>query len=327
MFSGRRSLSGSLLLLINRSWNDGELPSQWKEARIHPIPKTSRPVTPSDFRPISLLSVVSKIMERLVSARLYTHSERGGHIPDYQSGFRHAHSTLDHLTLIQHHAHAAFSQNEYLVLVTLDINKAYDRAWRPALLDRLKHIGVSGNMLRWLHDFLRGRRRHVIVNGASSTWMEDKHGVPQGSPLSPLLFNIFIAPALEGVDLERALFADDMAVYASGASVPDICERISRSLKPLSAWARKWGVEFNFAKSGATVLTQKHQTPTPAVTFQGKALIHLQQVQYLGVILDRRLSWKPHLEMVRNRAVRKLEFLLSITTNVRGPSLEKILLL
>ena len=118
-----------------------------------------------------------------------------------------------------------------------------------------------------------------------------------------------------------------MAVYASGESVPDICERISRGLEPLSEWAKANGVEFNFAKCGATVLTRKQQVPTPVVQFQGKSLTHMPQVKYLGVHLDQKLSWKHHLTELNKRAARKLEYLLSLCSKVRGPPLDKILLI
>jgi hypothetical protein len=122
--------------------------------------------------------------------------ERFDFLPSYQSGFRTGRGTFDQLVCVQQQVIVLFAHRESLVFVKLDMQKAYDRVWRAGLMERLRCIGVGGKMYSWVRSFLCDRRAGIILEGVSSGWREYKSGVPPGSPLSPLLFNIFTAPML-----------------------------------------------------------------------------------------------------------------------------------
>ena len=331
---GGGAMIKSLTTLFGRSWAETSLPTCWKEANICPIPKCTKPSQCDKFRPISLLSVVSKLMERIVARRLYRYVERENILPDYQAGFRRKHSTVDLLAELQQEVYSAFAERESVLFVMLDIEKAYDKAWRPGIMRRLRTIGVDGRMLGWICNFLKQRRARVVVDGEESDWRPSLYGVPQGSPLSPLLFNIFVAPVLSKVQAGRLMFADDIGLHLRGRDMRQLSSRMSRELAWVSRWAYKWKATFNLGKCSAMALTRKRPIPKPKVRFEGKVLqvpqTHeelIEHAKYLGVVLDPRLNWRVHLNMVRSKALKRMELLLRITNSRYGARHTRVLLL
>ena len=331
---GGEPMNKSLLTLFGRSWAESSLPTCWKEANICPIPKCTKPSQCDKFRPISLLSVVSKLLERIVARRLYRYVERENILPDYQAGFRHKHSTVDLLAELQQEAHSAFAKRESVLFVMLDIEKAYDKAWRPGIMRRLRKIGVDGRMFAWIHDFLKQRRARVVVDGEESGWRPSLYGVPQGSPLSPLLFNIFVAPVLAKVKTGRLMFADDIGLHLRGRDMRALSGRMTRELAWVSRWACKWKAKFNLGKCAALALTRKRTVPKPRVRFEGQILQVpqtdeelLEHAKYLGVVLDPRLNWRVHLNMIYSKALQRMEMLVRVTNSSYGARHDRIILL
>ena len=331
---GGTAMIKSLVTIFGRSWAETSLPACWKEANICPIPKCTKPSQCDKFRPISLLSVVSKLLERVVARRLYRYVERENILPDYQAGFRHKHSTVDLLAELQQEVYSAFAKRESVLFVMLDIEKAYDKAWRPGIMRRLQKIGVDGRMLAWIHDFLKQRRARVVLDGEKSEWRPSLYGVPQGSPLSPLLFNIFVAPVLSKVQTGRLMFADDIGLHLRGRDMRALSTRMSRQLTWVSRWACKWKAAFNLGKCSAMALSRKRPVPKPRVVFEGKLLQVpqtdeelLEHAKYLGVVLDPRLNWRVHLNMVRSKALKRMEMLLRITNSRYGARHSRVILL
>ena len=245
----------------------------------------------------------------MVYRRLYEFIEEGNHLPEYQSGFRTNHSTLDHLITVQQEALSAFSRKESLVMVMLDVKKAYDSVWRAGLLEKLRSVGVSGRMFSWLQAFLKSRRSRVAFQQQISEWRHTQFGVPQGSPLSPLLFNVFVASVFSKVSIRKTLFADDMAVFVTGKDIKTLSKNISKQLRAVSSWARRWRVEFNVQKCCSTLLTRVRSAPDPTIYFQGELLSFNATPKYLGMTFDRQLRWKPHLENIHQSATRTFDFL------------------
>ena len=331
---GGVAMQKSLLTLFGRSWAETSLPTCWKEANICPIPKCTKPSQCDKFRPISLLSVVSKLMERIVACRLYRYVERESVLPEYQAGFRHKHSTVDLLAELQQEAYSAFAERESMLFVMLDIEKAYDKAWRPGIMHRLRRIGVDGRMFAWIRNFLEQRRSRVVINGEESSWRPSLHGVPQGSPLSPLLFNIFVAPVLKKVKAGRLMFADDIGLHLRGRDMNVLSRKMSQQLTWVSRWACKWKATFNLGKCSAVVITRKRRIYKPHVVFEGKVLQVpqtdeelIEHAKYLGVVIDPRLTWRVHLNRVRSKAMKRMELLLRITNNRYGARHNRVILL
>jgi hypothetical protein len=188
----RNHISKSLCFLYNLSLTQGRVPKLWKRSNIIPIFKGDNPALVNNYRPISLLSSVSKIFERVVFKHMYNHLRDNESISKFQSGFLPGHSTVTQLLETYHRFCKAIDSGKEVRVVFLDISKAFDQVWRKGLLYKLQLAGVDGQMLTWFTDYLHDRLQRVVIHGQHSQWVTSNAGVPQGSVLGPLLFLMFI---------------------------------------------------------------------------------------------------------------------------------------
>ena len=158
---GAAELAPSLAALFNASFTEGILPQDWKDATITPLYKKGSPSSPGNYRPISLLSVVSKVCERIVHTRLYKHLSP--YFPPDQSGFRQEDGTELQLARLVHEISAKRDGGQHVLACFFDLSKAFDRVWHQGVLAKLHHCGVSGKVLAWLQAYLTGRRQRVQV--------------------------------------------------------------------------------------------------------------------------------------------------------------------
>ena len=306
---GGEAVQRALLFLFNKSWRCSHLPLSWKMAKVHPILKAGKDASlPESYRPISLLSVCVKLMERMLHTRLMRAATEHHWLSRFQSGFRPQHSTMDHLTRVCNAIWSAFERGEELSLVCLDIDKAYDRLYRDGLRVKLHQLGLRGRMLCWLDDFLSDRSQRVVINGMFSAVQGVDEGVPQGSVLSPLLFlfamNDISSPESE---CEGGCFADDVCLWHTAPRAVDNEQPINQELKYIDAWAERWDVSFAVRKCSVTHFSRAVAPVVVPQIYLGLTPVpETEQVCYLGVILDKRLEWKPHLADVHRRAAKKL---------------------
>ena len=186
--------------------------------------------TADEFRPISLLSIVGKLYDTILLERLQRVSDREKWIPEYQAGFRRHRSAIEHLIHLQQEAHSAFQEKKILVAAFLDLSKAYDCVDRSKLLQKLRDLGVCGQMRKYLESFLGRRFSCVTYRNATSKMLEFTHGVPQGSPISPFLFNVYCAEALSQCGEGRGMQADDTCVWRSHKSEKEACKLLTEDL-------------------------------------------------------------------------------------------------
>ena len=166
-----------------------------------PIPKTSSATQVSQFRPISLLSVVSKIMEGILARRISTKAENDKWFKPFMGGFRPRRGTTDQLLSFTHRISKGLSTGQVCATAFLDVSSAYDACFRTGVIAKLIRKGVNGRLLKWLKAFLLNRRARVRFDGERSRFREYKYGLPQGSRLSPILFNIFMSDILNMISL------------------------------------------------------------------------------------------------------------------------------
>ena len=178
----------SLCKLINKSLAQCKFPTGWKKANIIPIHKKDDKSTVSNYRPISLLTTLSKIMERIVFKHVYNFCHINKLITEHQSGFRPKDSTINQLAFLYHTFCQAIDNKKEMRIVFCDVSKAFDKVWHEGLLYKLSSIGICGHLLRWFQDYLSKRQQRVLVRGQTSDWGTIEAGVPQGSVLGPLLF-------------------------------------------------------------------------------------------------------------------------------------------
>ena len=181
-------IANSFSRFINISLSNGKFPLSWKLANVIPIFKKDNRQSKENYRPVSLLSSLSKVCEKIVFIRLYNFLLEIHFLNPFQSGFRPGDSTVNQLVFIVHKIYEALEEGKEVRMVFLDISKAFDKVWHKGLLRRLESLGVRDPLLKWIKSYLSKRKQRVIIDGQSSDWMQIEAGVPQGSVLGPLLF-------------------------------------------------------------------------------------------------------------------------------------------
>ncbi|XP_058827652.1 uncharacterized protein LOC131687580 [Topomyia yanbarensis] len=244
------SIKISLLELFNHAWDSGTFSNQWKEGIVVPIPKPEGDrCSPAGYRPITLLSCIDKLFERLVNRRLTTELEQNGRLDGRQHAFRPGRGVESHLAHME--SLINLNENQHAEIVSLDTSKAYDTTWRPAILQTLTSWKISGRMLHIISSILSNRTFRVSANGASSIRCVAENGVPQGSILSVTLFLVAMEPIFKiiPIDVEILLYADDVLLVAKGSSSGQIRRHLRKAVKAVVEWAGSVGFEIAPTKS------------------------------------------------------------------------------
>ena len=291
-----------LLKLINKSWNEGSLPSQWKESTIVPILKPGKdPHEPASYRPISLTSAICKITETMVATRLTAYLESNQILAKEQSGFRKNRSTIDQLTRLETAIRTAKINRHALVAVFLDLEKAFDLLWTKGVLNRLVRFGIDGKMLIWIKDFLAVRKMNVRVGSDISGFQECENGSPQGSVLSPILFLLVmntLEETLRRFGLDLSLFADDGLFWKADKDPIRIIPIIQIVLDTILDRSLDWGFKISTDKTSVVVFNKgfTQVERLPKLKYNGKDIQYAKCVKFLGMYFDHKLTWKAHID-------------------------------
>ena len=220
----------------------GYIPNAWKIATLRMLLKPDKlPSLTTSYRPISLISSIMKLFERVVEQRLRSHLEHIGFIHKHQSGFRKAQFTDDHLFRLSQSIMESFNRGEHVVAAFLEVEKAFDNVWHNGLRYKIFQLDLPTKMTRWLSDFLVGRLIQVNVNNFLSNQINPKAGVPQGSVLSLLLFLIYVndLPTPHHKQNSLSLFADDTAQWAFSLNIHTAAKLLQQNLLKLPMWCAK----------------------------------------------------------------------------------------
>ena len=309
------SLALPLSRLFNQCFASGCQPASWKVAWVVPIYKRKSKSIPNNYRPVSLLSILSKVMESIVNRQVINFLESNNILSTQQFGFRRGLGTADLLTRLQHEWSSTLAASGEVHVLAADIAGAFDKVSHRGVLHKAKCYGLSGKLLAWLTSYLSARHLQVIIGGQHSSLLPIQAGVPQGSILGPTLFLIYVndceyhLPA--GVKL--AVYADDTTLYKcfkSRETLESDHHDLQDAVDALSAWGSSWKIKFEPTKSQA--LTISHHRPPwrhPTLKFDGTAVEEHDSLKLLGVTFDRQLSFRSHLRSVAVRGRQRLYFL------------------
>ena len=295
-----------LSMVFGRSVQMGVYPHRLKLARVIPIHKGGS-ASVINYRPISIISIFAQIVEGIVAKRLYEYAD--AHIlPNYQFGFRKGYSTT-HATLdLIEQVTTNMEENQRVGALFLDIKNAFPSADHAILRFKLEHYGVRGQLLNWIGSFLRNRGMFVKIGDCSSCVMETSRGVPQGSPLGPLLFSVYLADFGRVVGQKCILFADDAVVLSSNPSSEEVVASLNGDLTNLQVYLSNNRLELNTSKSKWMLLGDSSAVHSTVV--YGNALLErVETFRYLGFIIDTKLTWKPHVDTVISKIKQRLYLL------------------
>ncbi|CAH2087297.1 unnamed protein product [Euphydryas editha] len=291
-------------------------PEEWGTQIIVPILKPGKPGNdPSSYRPIALSSTLAKILEHLIKNRLEWIVENSDILSKTQFGFRKGRSTVDSLSIFISDIRIAFSKKESLVGVFLDMSSAYDNVLLPVLRQKMLHLSLPVKIVNYVCNYLS--TRSIIVNYQNSTLPPRKvwKGLPQGSVLSPLLYNIYT----NDLDLSVSSFcnvlqyADDVSLYISGMDILECSNRLNSSIYYLNEWLNRHGLSISTEKSSVVVFSRKRSIPNVIIASDNRVFPVRDNVKFLGVYLDSRMTGSQHINHVLNKSEKNVNILRSLS--------------
>lgn len=290
-----------LLEYYNNIWKAGKIPSEWKRAIVIPIEKPGKDsINPDGYRPISLTSHLSKIMERIIMERLSYYLERQNSFSPYQCGFRKGRMTMDSVICLKDDIVKAQIYKEVVIAVLFDIEKAYDMLWREGLLIKLNLLGIGGRIYNWIMDFLMGRTIQVRVGSSTSKVYSIENGTPQGSVCSPILFNIMINDIFQLIEprVAKSLYADDGAIWKRGRNLEYVARKIQEAITVVEEWANTWGFKLSVSKTKVIGFSKRNKIRELRLKLYGQELEQVKIVKFLGMWMDSKLTWKKHIDQI-----------------------------
>ena len=319
------SIAPSIAKLFNISIKLGHFPTCWKTSSVVPIPKSSQHNEAANYRPISLLSVVSKLLERHIHQVITIHLNENRPLSNMQLGFQSGKSTVTALLAVTHDWFKALESRHNVCSVFFDLRKAFDSVPHRLLLEKLNTYALDSHILSWLHSYLAERKQHVVVGGASSPDSPVLSGVPQGSVLGPLLFLIYIDDVSSLQLSENSvlnLYADDMLLYKQIKCSEDY-QQLQMDIDKISSWVDHNNLSLNPAKCKTMLLSRKRNLSHPPQLLLNEApLEQVEAFKYLGVLISSDLSWSRHIDSICAKGKRLIGLLYRrFSTNVSSERL------
>lgn len=310
-----------LLQVYNESWASGNLPADWTLATVLPILKPGKPPNlASSYRPIALTSVTAKLCERMIVGRLtkflvtkkLLHANHLGFLP-----FRDSQSAVTRLFI---EVERARKDRKFFVGVSLDLKGAYDSVSFDGLILKCAGLGITGNILLWIHNFISYRRFRVSWRGVLSSVRSVNRGVPQGAVLSPILFTIFLSDLFEAIGsrVRCIIYADDILVYCCSDSIQDGRKFLQESLWDIQRWCRFWHMELNTDKCLAVNLSRRRGECDFSFWINSRPVRWSHSLKFLGFQFARRGGFRHQVDYLRGKALKRINILKALASRTYG---------
>ena len=304
-----------LEILFNTSFSSGIVPTKFKQASVVPVYKTKSPTSLCNYRPISLLSISNKLLEKLMYKKLLDFLEKKKVLFKKQFGFRENHSTDHAILSIIHNIQLAIDERDFSCGIFLDFSKAFDTVNHKILIDKLEHYGIRGLAKDWFISYLDNRQQTVTINNNTSSSISISCGVPQGSVLGPLLFLIYINDFHLCSDIfDFHLFADYANLFYGHKNLSTMQSIINTELTNVHNWLCVNRLSLNIEKSNFVIF----HPPQKTISYNLELIIndkHLNQencIKYLGIFIDSNLNWKSQIKSIIKKIKRSIGVLSKI---------------
>lgn len=268
------------------------------------IRKPGKPANnPTSYRPISLLSSISQLFERIILRRLNEHLDEQQVIPINQHGFRKGYSTITQLDILTNNIKAGLTAGSSTGMILMDIEKAFDRVWLDGLIYKLCMINTPLYIIKIISTMVRERTFKVAIQGKMSDVKSFEFGLAQGAVLSPVLYSVYTSDQ-PSLDANVALFADDTAISSTSRYAKQITGKIVKSTKKYTRYLEKWKIKANVDKFQAILFTRRRtrQIPTQPISLNSRDINWTNEVKYLGLILDKKLTYQKHITYAVDKA-------------------------
>ena len=311
-------IAPDLAKIFNLSISTGIYPDNLKIAKVIPIFKKGDQTSVNNYRPISILSPINKIFEKILYSRLLKYIDKSNILYKYQFGFRKKHSTEHALIELVDQIRLNMGGNQMTCGIFIDLSKAFDTVNHQILTDKLEHYGIRGKALEIFKSYLNNRKQYVQLENSKSQTRPISCGVPQGSVLGPLLFILFINDLYKCCpDGKVRLFADDTTIFFHKNNINDITTTGKTIMTQLATWLKANKLTLNADKSSFTIFKSNrkviHNLPDN-IEFLGQSIKRTSHIKFLGIILDENLTWSQHINELSN----KLKRLFHIFYNIRN---------
>lgn len=305
--------------LFNKAFSLGHFAQAWKHANVKMVPKPGKNKNEAkNWRPISLLSCLGKLFERVVTNRLSQYLESKKLLSPFQSGFRRGRMTAEQLVRLSEDAHSSLKRKGITAALFLDAEAAFDQAWHDGIRFKVKQLGIPTRLVRLISSFLSKRTLTVKIGDKTSNTVNMEAGTPQGACLSPLLYIILVNDIPNvGPNANIGQFADDISLWANALTFSGSQRYLQKAVDVVEGWCRRWRIKLNGAKSSLIYFHRLRDQPSEDLSLQlfNEIIRPTSSAKYLGIEFDSKLTFQTHIQTIEKKSSSRLNVFKLLTKN------------
>ena len=305
-------IAPTVTFLVNLSLSTGSVPDEWKKARVVPLYKSGGRENMDNYRPISILPVLSKILEKVVNFQLQQYLKKFDLLSPAQSGFRQHHSTESAVIYFTDEIRRNADAGRLTGALFVDLKKAFDTVPHKELISKLERFGFVENSILWFTNYLSNRSQVVSLGTNLSGPLAVEHGVPQGSILGPVLFSLYINDLPSCINFSNVImYADDTVIFVSSTQLMEVELKLNMELASLSEWLCGNKLLLNLKKTEFMIFGTQQRLCRQGmegldIALEGESVKYSDAFKYLGVTLDSSLSMNQHIDRIKNKVSKML---------------------